>query len=294
MTNAPVRQDEDVQAGPLSLFLQAAPERKSELEALWLQLAPRFQLTPDTHEGERIILDAGAFRYVRYNHRVTRAFWIAGYAAWEAYRAASLAPSLDRIDLSRFQGYLAAFELTLSTDDYRLEALPPGIPEPGSFPNASIDPEERAAGELAMLGVAWAFLHEIRHIRHQQEGTGATANGNDRAARYIEEFSCDAFGVNFLLEQLDAYSASTREPVETVRSKRQLGIYFGLFALTLMTKDHWGDSETHPAAQRRIDAVQALMSPASDMASAMAHAAFAGLGSLWPKAPRFPNAQQAS
>jgi hypothetical protein len=47
-------------------------------------LEPLFQLTHDTHDGERFMMKAGMDRYVRFNHRVVRAFWIAAFAAWEA------------------------------------------------------------------------------------------------------------------------------------------------------------------------------------------------------------------
>ena len=61
---------------------------------------------------------------------------------------------------------------------------------------------------------------------------------------------------------------------------------FGLFAVALLAKERWGDSDTHPAVQTRIDAVRALMDPLSDIAAAIAHLAFAALGAVWPGAPR--------
>ncbi len=64
---------------------------------MWVDLDPKFQLTPDTHEGENIIMDAGAYRYVRFNHRVLRAFWIAGYTAWEGYRLIAESTPLETL-----------------------------------------------------------------------------------------------------------------------------------------------------------------------------------------------------
>jgi hypothetical protein len=50
--------------------LSAAPERENELATLWEELDLKFQLTLDMHEGDRIIMDADAYRYVRFNNRI--------------------------------------------------------------------------------------------------------------------------------------------------------------------------------------------------------------------------------
>lgn len=31
-------------------------------------------------------MDAGSYRYIRFNHHVVRSFWIGAFAAWEGYR----------------------------------------------------------------------------------------------------------------------------------------------------------------------------------------------------------------
>jgi hypothetical protein len=285
MTDSEVREDDSIQDAARNVLMGGAPERKTALDEIWRELDPKFRLAPDVHEGERIIMDAGAYRYVRFNHRIMRAFWIAGYAAWEAYRAVAEASSLDAVDLGRFNELLVAFERVISSDDPELEPLPSGIAEPGQYPDKKHDPQGRAASELATIAVAWAVLHELRHIRHQREGTGADPYGNDAEAKHAEEFSCDEFAATFLLEEIDARSACTGEPVELVRQKRQLGIYFGLFAVALLAKDKWAASGSHPAVQSRINAMRALMIPSSDMAAAIAHVAFAALGTVWPGAP---------
>jgi hypothetical protein len=70
--NEAVRDDDSVQTAVRNLFMGSAPERESDLTAMWRELEPRFQITPDLHEEDRIIMDAGAYRYVRFNHRVLR------------------------------------------------------------------------------------------------------------------------------------------------------------------------------------------------------------------------------
>lgn len=281
-----VRDDKMVQEAAKQLFFGSAPERAADLSLMWLELEPVFQLAPDEHQGDRIIFDAGLYRFVRFNHRVLRAFWIAGYAAWEGYRLIAQSYDRDRLDKSRFAGLVKAFEQVIERDDPALAPLPLGVAEPGQYPDLHNDPEGRAAAELSTIAVSWAFLHELRHIRHQREGTGANPFDEDRNARYQEEFSCDDFATRFLLEQADVYAASRQVDVEQVRRKRQLGIYFGLFAVTLLARNKWEASDSHPSVQERIDAVRTLMETTkSDLAAGIAHTAFAVLAQLWPGAP---------
>lgn len=286
MPNNNYRDDDAVQSAVRSLFTGSAPERERELGQLWQLLSPSFQLTEDLHEGQRFVMDAGAFRYVRFNHRAVRAFWIAGYVAWEGYRAIAECPTLDAVDLTRFKALLDAFDGMISSDKPAEEPLPPSVAEPGDFPDHDANPQGRATAELATIAAGWALLHEVRHIKHQQEGTCADPCETDPAMRHDEEMSCDAYATRFLLEQIDAYAGSAKVNPAQVSQKRQLGIYFALFALTLLTKDSWEASDTHPAVQDRIEAVRRAMLPhRSEIADAIAHASFAALRALWPDAP---------
>jgi len=287
MSEHEYRDGEDVQTAIRSLFLGWAPERAEELEVLWQELSPKFQLTQNVHEGGHIVMEAGMYRYVRFNHRVLRAFWIAGYAAWEGFSAVqrSLARA-STLDLESFRELIAAFEMVISSDSPELEPLPPGVSEPGSYVDKDQDMQGRAAGELTTIAVGWALLHEVRHLRHQREGTSADPYEADPINGRAEELSCDAFATRFLLERVEAYAQCTHEDLELVRRKRQLGIYFALFAMTLIAKDKWDDSNTHPALQTRILAVHEAMKPGVSMiALAISQVAFAALNTVWPKAP---------
>lgn len=171
------RQDEIVQQAIRNLFLGSVPERAEELTSLWGQLDPVFQLVPDVHEDERIIMDAGAFRYVRFNHRVVRFFWIGAFTAWEGYRAVAESEDFPAVDLTRFQELVAAFETTIQNDLSDEASLPVGVPEPGTLSDKESDPQGRAAAELSIIAVGWALLHEVRHIRHQRERLWRHAGG---------------------------------------------------------------------------------------------------------------------
>lgn len=281
-----LRQDDAVQTAALNLFHGCAPERKAELEELWKLLDPKFQIVRDLHEGERIILDAGAYRYVRFNHRAVRAFWLSAFAAWEGYRVVAESTDLGNVDLQRLSVLISAFERVLTSDQPDIESLPEGIPEPGIYPDKAVASQARAVAELATIATGWALLHEVRHIQHQQHGTGADPHGDDQAAFHKEEMSCDFFATAFLLDRIQDYSDNTSSDVKAVRRKRELGIYFALFTLVLLARPKWTSTRTHPSVQDRLDAVMAQLGHERDeIAEAIAHTAFAALRSLCPGAP---------
>src|SRR5437588_9326728 len=79
--------------------------------------------------------------------------------------------------------------------------LPVGVPEPGVLPDVAISAEARAAAELAIFAVGWVFLHEIRHLKHQQEGTAVPPDG-EPAKQQAQEASCDEFATRFILSDV--------------------------------------------------------------------------------------------
>ena len=86
---------------------------------------------------------------VRYNHRVLRAFWIAGYAAWEGYTAAHRTLTQNTpLDLKRFVSLLSSFDAVIFSDRPELEPLPKGVAEPGHYADRNVDAESRAEAEL--------------------------------------------------------------------------------------------------------------------------------------------------
>lgn len=94
----------------------------------------------------------------------------------------------------------------------------------------------------------------MRHIRHQREGTSAALEAPPDAKR-TEELSCDEFATRFMLERVREFAAQHEKDPELARHKRELGIYFAMFALTLMKNGNSDDSATHPAIQTQINAL---------------------------------------
>ena len=283
-----MRNDTEVQYAVRKLFVGVVPERKSELLKLWNKYQLRFNVLTNAGPDGHFVFDAGAYRDVRFNNRAMRAFWLASFIAWEGYRAiaeSNESDNIDDIDLIRFRELIACFKGILKEDNVEAIPLPDGIPDPGTLPDGRKSPQMRAAAELAIFAVGWALLHEVRHLQHQQEGTGA-APGDPPEKRREEELSCDLYATQFLLDKTDKYAAENRELVDNVRRKREIGIYFALFSMVLIGADHWHETDTHPAMDQRITKVMAEMNAdGTRLSDVIAHAAFAALWTIYPEAP---------
>ena len=278
MTGNGVRDDDSVQVAARNVLMGAAPERHADLDDMWQELDPRFQVAPDIHEGQRIIMDAGADRYVRFNNRVLRAFWIAAYAAWEGYRAVAEAVSLDAVNLSRFRELIVAFEATISSDNPELEALPNGVAEPGQYPDRLRDVQGRAASEFATIAVAWVFCTNYGISATSAKGPRPIPLA--RKSRRSITKSCLAT----LSPHRFCWSGSMPMPAAQGSQLSWSGRsgsseFISAYSPSRCWRRTSGAiSATHPAVQTRINAVRALMTPQSNMGAAIAHVAFAALG----------------
>jgi hypothetical protein len=285
-----VRRDEVVQEAARELFLGVAPERRAELERLWKQYGPLFEFHTDNGPAGFFVLDAGQFRLIRFNHRAMRAFWLASFIAWEGFSAVRVVAETAKLDLDRFNSMIDSFQAMLAAGHVTSVPLPDGVPEPGIYPNGMLAPEPQAAVDLAKIAVGWSMLHEVRHIRHQQDGTSAPS---DAAAKEVhdEELSCDAYATDFLLEGVTDYAKVEGVEPQRVHEKRQAGIYFALFTMALICAGRWGASQTHPALQERIDAAIEQMDPwRYQDADKIGVAAFEVLRRRWPSAPSLTRA----
>lgn len=275
--------EEHVQNVMRRLFLGLAPERAEDLEQLWTKYEPQFRLFGD--DGGPM-LAAGAYKYVHFNHRVLRVIWVSAFAAWEAYCCAHSAIADDApTSHSRLQDLL---DLALEIRDAESPLTVPlrGLPEPGSFPEEA---ELRVPAELATFATGWAMLHEVRHLMHQQEGTSYGLDATPTSA-HEEELSCDRYGAEFLMAKVSEYARVNSVSIEAVRSKRALGVYFGVVSLILLSHPHWKASDTHPAVSARLRAIVPVVSQGFDAAAGITALALVGLKRVWPAAPDFtPN-----
>lgn len=267
------------------MFLAVAPERAAELQRYWNEYSPQFQVLEDDGPDGPIVLDAGGFVYIRFNHRVMRLFWLASFALWEGYAAYQHYVSTQEANLTRFGAILDCFEATSAAAEVEAVPWPDFLPPPGELVAHVEGDPSRVGGELAVFGVSWAVLHELQHLIHQQVGTAADWDDSEACKR--EEFSCDAFATTFVLERIAEQAAATDQSASVIAAKRQTGIYCALFAIILLSRENWGPGERHPAVQDRIDAIMNILDThgTSKVAAIIAVSAFASLQLAYPNAP---------
>lgn len=277
------RNDATVQQAVKSLFLGIAPERSSELQDFWDTLQLQFCLFEDR---DQVMMEAGAYRYVHFNNRALRVVWVSAFAAWEAYSLSAAAviegkiKSLDRLN--------ELLQLALDVRDASDPELVPlaGLPDPGFLPDIQTEPEQRTAAELAIFAAGWAMLHEVQHLKHQQEGTSVGLDATPDLARK-EELSCDLFAAYFLIQDVQRYAEESGYDATLIRQKRSLGIYFAMFALVVLSHPKWEETESHPSVQERIHAIRHhLIGDQFDEALCIAQLAFFSLRVIWQSAPK--------
>lgn len=128
----PLQEGTEVQTAARNMFAGCLPERDEEVKALWAEFDLRFRLAQDSHDGEKIVMRGGLYRYVDFNHRTLRAFWVAGYAAWEGYSVMAESIATGRQgSLARFKELVEAVRRIAGNADSDSEPLPEGVAEPG-------------------------------------------------------------------------------------------------------------------------------------------------------------------
>ncbi|WP_195845749.1 phage exclusion protein Lit family protein [Burkholderia pseudomallei] len=275
------RSDAQIQDAVKALFLGLAPEKSDDLERLWENYQLQFCLFTDE---KGVMLEGGAYRYVHFNHCALRVIWVSAFAAWEAYACAQSAFGDGELrSFDRLQELLA---LALEIRDAKDPGSVPlgGLPEPGSIPS---DLELRAPAELAMFAAGWAMLHEVRHLKHQQDFT-ATGDGDAPELARAEELSCDRFAADYLIATAAHYASAHAVDEAKIRMKRALGVYFGAFALIVLGHPNWEETESHPSVSDRLREIRSVLSAGRlDEALCVAGLALVGLKQIWADAPDF-------
>ncbi len=140
-----------------------------------------------------------------------------------------------------------------------------------------------------MFATAWALLHEARHIQFQQDGTSTSEDANADALR-AEELACDDFATTFILDHIYQYSQSQGVSEALVAQKRQAGIFFALFGVTVIGRGSWSASATHPSIQDRIQNAwdRVAQQNLNQNAALLGAGAFMSLNQVWEGSPFFP------
>ena len=218
-----------------ALLVGAAPEKRNEIEAAFEKYQPRFSIVGDQASDQHgsWVMEAGNYVHVRFNHRALRTFWLGCYIVWDCY--AEMARAVDEgrpFDSTQPEIKLRHLHDLQNSESSLTANWPADVPDPRYFNREEHTHEEVAPAELSMIAVAWALLHEIRHIQAQQEGWSSTLLESSK--KHEEEFECDRYGAEFLMDSVSVYVKESGEDEETVRLKRGLGIMFAVVVLGLL------------------------------------------------------------
>ena len=249
------------------LLLGAAPERKSDVHALWANYDPMFWVCDD---ASGILFQARWDRQsgeqrIEFTERGNSLLWLIGFTAWKVFQCYSPFAFLGSIMgikindsfIAQDCGFAdaeAAFEQHL----YAVKCLqaarsvtdidwPSDIPKPQAC--APADPQDHATFDLTCIATAYVYLHEVRHVKFSKDGQRPTLLNE-------EELACDVFAREFLLAKTGTYCEASREPFQRVMTKRAMGVALGAFAVYLLTpRDGHGGTDEYPPIGVRLQAL---------------------------------------
>lgn len=275
-----------------NLLIGTAPERRNDLAELRTTYSPEFCILFRVSGRDKFVMETDIDnRVITFSVHALRAFWLGSFMMWEAYSclheiANGRVASFDRLD-----EMLETFGRTTEAEDPWSVRMPAGVPEPERF--EGLVGEEKMTRDLAIFALGWVLLHEVGHLQYEQDGT-IHRHEDSADQRHQEEFSCDAFATNFLWSHVEDFALSRNTDADKIRQKRAMGIYAALFVLVSLGPCTWEQSESHPAFQKRVDAVTELIGGStSSMSDAFGLGAFGALMNRWPNVPGPPALRRA-
>jgi hypothetical protein len=244
------------------LFEGVVPERLNEVLGLVEEHSAQFRRVGDKSGFN---LDAGAYGAIQFTQRSLVQIWLFGFAGLYSLHCYSAVIVLawsyglkfdleeigglpdQKYENERFERVIKTIEELNSAESEHDFVWPVGIPKPEDGKPRNI--EQAAVFDLVLMATAYVFLHELKHVIFESEGT-APHDPHD------EEMECDSFASNLMLSKIDDYSITSGYPADKVRMKRSMGIALGSAFLAVATPRHnLGGTASHPPVHKRWSAV---------------------------------------
>ncbi|MBE7527716.1 MAG: hypothetical protein HS120_09530 [Burkholderiales bacterium] len=236
----------------------SAPERSGEILQMWEKYNPQPNLVGDR---SGFTLEAGSFGLLVFNHKTMCKIWLLGFAAQHSFNLYqphlflaqiikypfSLEHLADDVDANQINGKITAIynlinEL-VATDSIENINWPAGVPKPDD--GKPSDVFGSVVFDLLCMASAYCFLHELRHIQYRESG--------ETLSPVEEEFACDKYARDFLLEKIDVYAKSSGYDLALLKNKRGMAIALASILLLVITPEsHWSGSSSHPSVVERI------------------------------------------
>lgn len=242
----------------LHLLCGAVPERADDISSLWSKYGHEVVVVPSS---SGVTMNADATR-IQVDVKTINFFWVLGFSAWrtiEVYApalviATSTGMTLKQaltVDVGRGQYEFdykqrIASARSLITSEQTIEiSWPTDIPKPTSDRESLADIQHKAAFDLVALALAFALLHEFRHVMF-------FADKNAPSNLPEEEIACDTYARDFMTSGLAAYAKGHGHDFAQVHQKRAMGIALAAVIIHAMTPSHahWGNHQYPPISER--------------------------------------------
>lgn len=242
----------------LHLVRGAVPELADDLSGLWVELGHEVEVAPSNTGAT---MNATGKR-IKFDTKTIDLFWLMGFAVWRAIElyapavtfATCTTATIDellnndsdrpQLEFDYKQRIVMVAELLKAgtTDDI---IWPSDIPKPTDDRDGLKDDQERAVYDLVCIALAFAILHELRHVMFRKAGAAPEE-------RYEEEMACDTWARMTMTRSLAEFAKANGNSFAEVEQKRAAGIALAAMIIHAMTSPtlRWGNDEYPPIADR--------------------------------------------
>lgn len=201
-------------------------------------------------------------RRIKFDTKTIDLFWLMGFAVWRAIElyapaivlATSTTMTIDKVlndDEERprlesdYRQRIGAVDALLAAPSTDTIAWPNDIPTPTDDRESLQDDQEKTAFDLVCLALAFALLHELRHVMFRKAGDAPTEG-------YEEEIACDTWARTTMTSTLAEHAQANGHSFTEVERKRATGIALAAIIVHAMTSPmvRWGSGEYPPIADR--------------------------------------------
>lgn len=226
------------------LMKAAAPERATEIDAMWARYHPQVVVTEDR---SGISLDANRER-IAFDPKTMEVFWLIGFSGWRAIECYSphvvLSAAFGRTlhdlfeeddelpEVERsYKERLSAARSLIEQRDAVAAPWPDDLPRPVTDRDDLDDYQHKAAFDLVVLAAGFAFFHEFRHVMLDFDD----ARQSDRRE---EELHCDVWAREFMTAKLAGYASDHGLEYREALRKRSMGLALSALILHEITPKH--------------------------------------------------------
>ena len=241
----------------LDLLRGAIPERAGEISSLWSRYGHAVEVAPST---KGITMNADASR-IKFDTKTIDFFWLLGFSVWraiEVYSPALLLATATGMPLDQALGVdaergqyefdykqrVASAQSLIAAEQTADISWPADVPEPTADRDGLRDDQHKAVFDLVALALAFALLHEFRHIMFYADNSAPSTLPE-------EEIACDTWAREFMTTGLAAYATAHGHSYAQVHQKRAMGIALAAVIIHAMTPTHGALGQSAISADRR-------------------------------------------